>query len=359
MRQSMRLAPLAVTLCLAGPLACATLSGERRPVPAEPVAPAVEPAPGPEVPAVVPPVPEPSGTRVVFYRGKRCEAPVRYQGRRVVSCAAEERKALFVAPDLSVTEQTLPDGPPRARYPFEIVGQWRHCGRQPALEGMPDVFARYEDPDIAECFLYRPFDRLALAAMPKRARLDDLEDLHPIFASAARALIAQARAEGIDVHVVSVIRPYSLRKVVKYVKVRSKGAHGGKRGVRKIKRVRTVRHTTLHAFGLAADLFYVRPGGRWSTVGAYRTQPVDRAAWNRMGEIGESLGLTWLGRNDAHEISHFEWHPGLPGMPKGEVLSRMNRILAAEGREALWQVFLRFDPRRKPIFHDLDDRGRD
>ena len=52
-------------------------------------------------------------------------------------------------------------------------------------------------------------------------------------------------------------------------------------------------------------------------------------------------------------------HPGLPGMPKGEVLSRMNRILAAEGREALWQVFLRFDPRRKPIFHDLDDRGRD
>ena len=62
-----------------------------------------------------------------------------------------------------------------------------------------------------------------------------------------------------------------------------------------------------HNFGAAFDLILHE---RKSMKDALKHMGDDAQRWDRVGEIGRSLGLTWGKPWGVKEIFHFEWHPG-------------------------------------------------
>lgn len=61
--------------------------------------------------------------------------------------------------------------------------------------------------------------------------------------------------------------------------------------------------TSWHNYGLAFDVAPVVDGkAAW---------PNDLKLWHRIGELGESVGLSWGGRWKVADLPHFEFHPNV------------------------------------------------
>jgi peptidoglycan L-alanyl-D-glutamate endopeptidase CwlK len=119
-----------------------------------------------------------------------------------------------------------------------------------------------------------------------------LEDLHPVLTQKARALIAAARQEQIELLVTS-----TLRSIDEQARLYALGriSPGGRATNAKPGQ-------SWHHYGLAFDVVPLVAG-----------KPVWSAAcWNRIGALGRSLGLVWGGDCRAlRDRCHFEYHPGL------------------------------------------------
>lgn len=130
-----------------------------------------------------------------------------------------------------------------------------------------------------------------------------LEDLHPKVAMMARELLEKANAEGIDLLVTCTYRDNEEQNRL-YARGRSVlWEHGQK--VRKVTNARAGQ--SIHNYKLAFDVVPLRNGKPvWSTSGA------DEMLWQRVGNIGESVGLEWAGRwKRFREFPHFQWTGGL------------------------------------------------
>jgi peptidoglycan L-alanyl-D-glutamate endopeptidase CwlK len=124
-----------------------------------------------------------------------------------------------------------------------------------------------------------------------------LDDLLPVVEKKIRALIDACAAEGIDLLVTSTFRDQESQNEL-YAQGRTKpgkivtNAKGGE---------------SFHNFQCAVDVVPLRNGKPvWSTSGE------DGKLWNRIGEIGESVGLEWAGRwRTFREFAHFQYTAGL------------------------------------------------
>lgn len=117
-----------------------------------------------------------------------------------------------------------------------------------------------------------------------------LDDLAPQFKPLAIELLARLVEAGICVRIVDTLRTEeehraNLLKGVSWVK-RSK-----------------------HLDGLAIDIC---PYEVWQSSGANKLNwDADHPIWQRIGEIGEALGLRWGGRWKQRDMGHFELHASI------------------------------------------------
>jgi len=260
----------------------------------------------------------------IFYKPADCELHRRSRTRHTYKCKAEDRLEVTYRRAEVVATRKLEAVKPRNPYPKELIEQWRRCPlrRDRTLGRFADS---YEDPDI-RCYVLR-LDRPP-PPEPRRVRL--LKKLHPYIADCLRDMVGRARQRGEDVRVIS--------------------------GVRGPKRTRKGRYRGggWHAFGLAVDIYYGRYGGLKKATAAYLSGR-DKAVWERLGRDGERCGLKWLGWKDPGEIFHFEWHPGWPGMPRGDLYQSLARAWVKRGPRAVWNR-LKYRSSRKTAFKHLRDR---
>lgn len=137
--------------------------------------------------------------------------------------------------------------------------------------------------------------RRTLEAVPDGLLLseDAIRRLDPSIQERARELIRRAYAAGLPVIVASGYRSTAEQDAL-YAQGRTTAgpivtdAKGG---------------SSWHNFGLAFDLA-ILSGGK-------ATFPNDTSIWTRLGQIAESIGLSWGGRAAKPDWDHFEYHPGL------------------------------------------------
>lgn len=120
-----------------------------------------------------------------------------------------------------------------------------------------------------------------------------IEDLHPNVAKMARAFIAKAKKEGIEVLVTSTYRDNESQNAL-YAQGRTKPGRvvtNAKAG------------QSFHNYRLAFDFVPIVNGkAMWN----------DTRTFNRLGAIGESVGLEWAGRwKSFRELAHMQWTNGL------------------------------------------------
>lgn len=135
-----------------------------------------------------------------------------------------------------------------------------------------------------------------------------IEDLHPKVQPLARELERRVKAElGVDLILTSTYRDdpsqdslYAIGRTVKGSGITAKKPMGNvvtnaKAGY------------SWHNYRLAFDVVPVRHGKPvWGTSGE------DGKLWNRIGEIGEEIGLEWAGRwKTFKETAHFQYTQGL------------------------------------------------
>lgn len=119
-----------------------------------------------------------------------------------------------------------------------------------------------------------------------------IDHLHPVVAEKARALLALAASEGVHLLITSTLRTFEEQAAV-YAQGRTRPG----------KRVTNARPgQSWHNFGLAFDVVPLVEG-----------KPVwNSCHWNRIGELGRSLGLTWGGDfRSFKDRPHFEYHPNI------------------------------------------------
>lgn len=124
-----------------------------------------------------------------------------------------------------------------------------------------------------------------------------ISDLLPPVRARTQAFLDACAAAGIDVIITSTYRDLESQSAL-YAQGRT--APG--------KRVTNARAgQSFHNFRVAFDMVPMRAGKPvWSTAGA------DAALWERLGEIGESVGLEWAGRwKTFREMAHFQYTGGL------------------------------------------------
>jgi hypothetical protein len=289
---------------------------------------------------------------VRVYRGLDC-GPLRKTAARrwVRSCRAEAQATVRwgkAGAELVPLSERLP---PRLKdYPLELAEQWRTCPWQPAaqLDGWPDHWLAYEDPAIGRCYVWRPMPPEELERLAAKARFDLLAHVHPWLASALKQLTIEAAREGIEVRMVSGNRGPVAATATVHMERRKVG--------RKVRRVRVAgeREISMHPIGLAVDinLGWRKPLG--NPVGDYRRHADVRRSFDRLGAMGEALGVFWLGRKTVREIQHFEHHPGWSGALRGAVLSRVLERYRAGGLPAVWGL-LQYSPETKSTFAALRD----
>jgi len=279
----------------------------------------------------------------VFLRPSGCGLARRSPTRQTFNCTAEDRLEVVFSPDGAVRTRTLRAVRARNPYPGELTGQWRTCPFR-SDRRLEAVAVPYEDPDVGLCYLLRD---VPPAPVPER-RLRNVGDLHPYLADCVRRMLADAAAEGDEFHVISVVRGPRKETTTMTKRVKRKG---------RWRRVKTEHHRFAgggwHAFGLAFDINLRGHKSLKSATEAY-LDGRERAAWERIGALGERFGLKWVGRRKASEIFHFEWHPGWPGMPRGELYQRLAGLVDRRGREAVW-ARLRYDRKRQTAFRHLRD----
>lgn len=124
-----------------------------------------------------------------------------------------------------------------------------------------------------------------------------IEDLHPKVAAMCRDFLARCQAEGIDVLVTSTYRDHDSQAAL-YAQGRT--APG--------KVVTNARPgQSWHNWRVAFDVVPMRAGKPvWGTSGE------DGKLWQRVGAIGEAVGLEWAGRwVKFRELAHFQYTGGL------------------------------------------------
>ena len=125
----------------------------------------------------------------------------------------------------------------------------------------------------------------------------DLKDLHPKVFTLAHELITQCQAEGIDLLVTSTYRDREAQAAL-FAQGRTKPG-------------KIVTHAkpgqSFHNWRVALDTVPLRHGKPvWDTTGE------DGLLWEKIGAIGESIGLEWAGRwKTFKEFPHFQFTGGL------------------------------------------------
>lgn len=120
-----------------------------------------------------------------------------------------------------------------------------------------------------------------------------IEDLHPVVAAKAKAFIAAAKKQGIDVLITSTYRDNESQNAL-YAQGRTKAGRivtNAKAG------------QSFHNYQLAFDFVPIVNGkAMWN----------DHRTFQKLGELGESLGLDWAGRwKSFPEMAHLQWTGGL------------------------------------------------
>ncbi|HQC45808.1 MAG TPA: hypothetical protein PLC97_11390 [Myxococcota bacterium] len=283
----------------------------------------------------------------VFFMGKGCKRTTKWYARNVHVCEGDKRILLDFNEKGEVQILKTTDAPPRKKYPGELVHQWRYCpfAVDSRLEALPLLFAKYEDPDVGLCYIYRPTDQEMVDQVYGPARLKMLKSLHPVLADATQQLVIRAKKLGIEIKVISGVRPHTAGT--------KKGVVRDKDGKRS-KKTKTVKKVGLHSFGLAVDVNLMHHKGLTSARKAYEAGGREKKAWDTVGRLGEELGLLWLGPIQTTEIFHFEWRPTLSGRPKGDELQKLLRAQKKGGNQAVWEL-LRYNPKQSSAFKDLKD----
>ena len=143
-----------------------------------------------------------------------------------------------------------------------------------------------------------------------------LDGLHPELIRCARLLYERAEKEGILLRFISGYRRYHKR--------------------RKVKRGKSM--ASWHNFGAAFDLILHE---RKSMKDALHHMEDDAERWDRVGQLGKTLGLT-LGKPwGIKEIFHFEWHPGHPEALRAPAFKRLTRVTGTkvEHYQKAWDLF--------------------
>ena len=113
-----------------------------------------------------------------------------------------------------------------------------------------------------------------------------IESLEPEIKTRAERLLAKAKEQGLNIRITETFR--SVKKQDEYY---NKGRTSSGSKVTNAKGLQSY-----HQYGLAFDVSFVGSN-------AY---PNDNAIWEKLGKIGESLGLVWGGR--FNDKPHFEYH---------------------------------------------------
>ena len=143
-----------------------------------------------------------------------------------------------------------------------------------------------------------------------------LDGLHPELVRRARLLYEQAEEEGILLRFISGYRRYHKR--------------------RRAKRGKSL--ASWHNFGAAFDLILHE---RKSMRDALKHMRNDAQRWDRVGQLGRRLGLTWGKPWGVKEIFHFEWHPGHPDALRAPAFKRLTRVTGTrvEHYQRAWDLF--------------------
>lgn len=124
-----------------------------------------------------------------------------------------------------------------------------------------------------------------------------IEDLHPHVQKLCREFLEQCEAEGIEILITSTYRDHESQAEL-YAQGRTKPGKivtNAKPG------------QSWHNWRVAFDVVPLRHGKPvWNTTGD------DGLLWQRVGAIGESVGLEWAGRwQRFREFAHFQYTGGL------------------------------------------------
>lgn len=124
-----------------------------------------------------------------------------------------------------------------------------------------------------------------------------LEDLHPLVKAKVEQFIQKCDEAGIDLLITSTYRDHESQAEL-YAQGRTKPG----KIVTKAKPGQS-----WHNWKVAVDVVPLRNGKPvWGTTGA------DGQLWEKVGEIGESVGLEWAGRwKTFKEYAHFQYTGGL------------------------------------------------
>lgn len=125
-----------------------------------------------------------------------------------------------------------------------------------------------------------------------------IEDLHPVVADKVRKFKSECERLGIDLLITSTFRDNKSQEEL-YAQGRTKPGDvvtNAKPG------------QSFHNWKVAVDVVPLRNGKPvWGT-----TTPTDKELWERVGKIGESVGLEWAGRwKKFKETAHFQYTGGL------------------------------------------------
>lgn len=73
---------------------------------------------------------------------------------------------------------------------------------------------------------------------------------------------------------------------------------------------------TTHSKHLDGDAIDICPYETWALHGPDKLQWSDDPVWQRLGTIGEALGLRWGGRWQQRDLGHFEYHTPTATAPR-------------------------------------------
>ena len=124
-----------------------------------------------------------------------------------------------------------------------------------------------------------------------------VEDLHPSVAVLCREFLKRCEQDGIDILITSTFRDHESQAEL-YAQGRTKPGN---------KVTNAKPGQSFHNWRVAFDVVPLRNGKPvWGTSGE------DGKLWQRVGEIGESVGLEWAGRwASFKELAHFQHTGGL------------------------------------------------
>lgn len=141
-------------------------------------------------------------------------------------------------------------------------------------------------------------------------------EIHPELAKKVERLLNEAHEQGLDVFAFE-----GFRSVQKQNRLHENGKDV----------TQVTGGNSYHNYGLAVDIVFKDKNGNpsWDK----------NRHWQKLGEIGKSLGLKWGGDfkkangQPFKDLAHFEFHPGLN-------MSQVKEIFAQGGKDLLWQKIL-------------------